>query len=113
MKNTVLIIISTLFLSSIGYSQQAQKNALTKESSIETNVKQKQVSIQKNDIREESMEKYKNMEQYRQEHNVPDDFPRYKDTGNRKMDLDRYYKAKQKWIKRNPERFELIKNLNL
>ncbi len=113
MKRTALIIIPILLLSSIGYSQQLQKNAFSKNSQIETNIKQKQTSVQKTDVSEQSMEKFENMEQYRQEHNVPDDFPRYKDTGNRKTDMDRYYKAKQNWIKKNPERFELIKNLNL
>ncbi len=59
------------------------------------------------------IEYLKNLEQYRKENNVPEDFPRFIDTGNPKKDLDNYYKAKQEWIKNNPERFEKIKHLNL
>ena len=113
MKKTVFIVLSAFFLSFISYGQQVQENSVPKKTQLETNVKQKQVSTSKVDIREKSMAKFKNMEQYRKEHNVPDDFPRYKDTGNPKIDLDRYYKAKQKWIKKNPEQFERIKTLNL
>jgi len=45
--------------------------------------------------------------------NIPDDFPKYIDTGNPKIDKDNYYEAKQEWIKNNPERFEKIRTLNL
>ena len=109
----MFIGISVLFFSFVGYGQQAQENTITPKSQLETNVKQKQVSTAKVDVREKSMEKFKNMEQYRQDNNVPDDFPRYKDTGNPKTDLAKYQKAKEKWIKKNPEKFEKIKTLNL
>ena len=112
MRKVVFIAVSVFFFS-FSYGQQVQENSVSKKTQLETNVKQKQVSTSKTDVKEKSMAKFKNMEQYRQENNVPDNFPRYKDTGNQKADLDKYYKAKQKWIKKNPERFEKIKTLNL
>ncbi len=52
-------------------------------------------------------------EEYLQKHRVPADFPRYKDTGNPKLDAARYHEEKQKWINKNPEAYEKIKHLNL
>lgn len=52
-------------------------------------------------------------EEYRQKNNIPDDFPRYINTGNEKQDEELYFNAKQEWIKNNPERFEKIKHLAL
>ncbi len=52
-------------------------------------------------------------EAYLKANNVPDDFPRYHDTGNPKLDGARYHEAKQAWIKKNPKAFEKIKHLNL
>lgn len=52
-------------------------------------------------------------EEYLKINNVPDDFPRYIDTGNPKEDAARYHEAKQIWIRKNPDRFEKIKHLNL
>jgi glycosyltransferase involved in cell wall biosynthesis len=40
----------------------------------------------------EKIEYLKNLETYRKENNVPEDFPSFKDTGNSKADLDRYYR---------------------
>jgi len=111
MRKAVFTVLSAFFLSFMSYGQQVQENTVSKKTQLETNVKQ--VSTDKTDVKEKSITKFKNMEQYRQENNVPNDFPRYKDTGNPKADLDRYHKAKQKWIKKNPERFEKIKTLNL
>lgn len=114
MKKSVFIVVSVFFLSFYSFGQQANNKNLEKKTSLETNVKTKKTPASKTiDVREKSMRKFKNMEQYRQDNNVPDDFPRYIDTGNSKIDLTNYYNAKQKWIKKNPERFELIKTLNL
>lgn len=52
-------------------------------------------------------------EEYLKSNNVPDDFPRYKDTGNPKLDGARYHDEKQAWIKKHPKEFEKIKHLNL
>ncbi len=52
-------------------------------------------------------------EEYLKAHQVPDDFPRYKDTGNPKLDNARYHDEKQQWFQKNPDRFEKIKHLNL
>ncbi|NSW44213.1 MAG: hypothetical protein HPY79_00065 [Bacteroidales bacterium] len=52
-------------------------------------------------------------EAYLKAHNVPEDFPRYKDTGNPKLDGARYHDEKQAWIKKHPKEFEKIKHLNL
>jgi len=52
-------------------------------------------------------------DEYLKAHNVPEDFPRYKDTGNPKLDGARYHDEKQAWIKKHPKEFEKIKHLNL
>ena len=44
---------------------------------------------------------------------LPEDFPVFKDTGNKKEDRKIFHEAKQEWIKNNPERFEKIRNYNL
>jgi len=44
---------------------------------------------------------------------LPADFPKFIDTGNAKLDDNNFHKAKQKWIKENPIRFQEIKHLNL
>ena len=54
-----------------------------------------------------------NTEKYRKENGVPEDFPKYKNTGNSKLDADRYYQAKQEWIKLHPVEFQKIKHLTL
>ena len=54
-----------------------------------------------------------NMESYRKANGVTDDFPRYRDTGNPKIDKANYHDAKQEWIKDHPVEFEKIKHLNL
>jgi len=52
-------------------------------------------------------------DEYLKANNVPEDFPRYKDTGNPKLDGARYHDEKQAWIKKHPKEFEKIKHLNL
>lgn len=52
-------------------------------------------------------------DEYRNSNGVPEDFPKFVNTGNSKLDADTYYYAKQLWIKNNPERFEKIKHLAL
>ncbi len=114
MKKSVFVVVLVFFFSFVGYGQRTNNSSFKKSESLQTNIKvKKRPSVQSVDVREKSMEKFKNMEQYRKEHNVPEDFPRYIDTGNPKIDLVNYYNAKQKWIKKNPERFEKIKTLNL
>ena len=44
---------------------------------------------------------------------LPEDFPVFKDTGNKKEDRKIFHEAKQEWIKNNPERFKKIRNYNL
>lgn len=56
---------------------------------------------------------YKYSEEYRIANGIPDDFPRYINTGNPKPDADNYYMAKQLWIKNNPSRFEKLKDVAL
>jgi hypothetical protein len=56
---------------------------------------------------------YQYTEEYRIANGVPDDFPRFKNTGNPKQDADNYHQAKQLWIKNNPEKFEKIKAIAL
>ncbi len=65
------------------------------------------------DYLKEKIEYLKNLDEYRRINDVPEDFPKFEDTGHPKADLDRYYRAKQEWIKNNPEKFEKIKHLNL
>jgi hypothetical protein len=73
--------------------------------------------IQKNQIQTEpnitSDSKVIDVEAYRKTNNVPEDFPRYIDTGNPKIDETNYHNAKQEWIRSNPDRFEKIKHLAL
>lgn len=52
-------------------------------------------------------------EEYLKANQVPDHFPRYKNTGNPKLDEARYHEEKQAWIKKNPQEYEKIKHLNL
>lgn len=52
-------------------------------------------------------------EAYLNAHNVPADFPRYKNTGNPKLDGARYSDEKQAWIKKHPMEYEKIKHLTL
>jgi len=112
MKKFIFFISSIFFLSFQTFGQQPQK--LQTKSELQTKVMtKKNISLQSTNIRERAMEKYKNMEQYRKDHNIPKDFPHYIDTGNPKADIAKYQKAKEKWIKKNPKRFELIKNLKL
>ncbi len=88
---------------------------------VPPSVKQKNIKIDKKEAKkinrtsplQEKIYYLKHLEEYRKENNVPDDFPRYHDTGNPKKDLDTYYQAKQEWIKKNPEKFEKIKHLSL
>ena len=56
---------------------------------------------------------YKYSDEYRVANGIPDDFPRFVNTGNSKQDYNNYYLAKQLWINNNPTRFEKIKHLSL
>lgn len=112
MKKLISTAILIIFLSLVSYSQQVDKD--NKENSLQTSKKvQKKSTIKQLDIRVIASSKYQHIEQYRIENNVPDDFPKYVDTGNPKVDNANYYEEKQKWIKKNPGRFEKIKHLNL
>lgn len=44
---------------------------------------------------------------------IPNDFPKYVDTGDSKQDKAKFHEAKQAWIQKYPNRFEKIKHLDL
>ncbi|MCX7863393.1 MAG: hypothetical protein N2449_10410 [Bacteroidales bacterium] len=98
-----LFLFSCLF----SYSQQVQ-NSLNKRQSVKLEISEVKVLEKKPEIGP----CYPN-EAYLKQNNVPDDFPRYIDTGNPKEDCARYHEAKQIWIQKNPERYEKIKHLKL
>jgi nitrate/TMAO reductase-like tetraheme cytochrome c subunit len=103
-----------LFLIGVGVgSVFAQQTKTNYKITPPTSVKVKKTEKKASNKYQSKIEYLKNLEQYRKENNVPEDFPRFIDTGNPKNDLDNYYKAKQEWIKNNPEKFEKIKHLNL
>lgn len=62
---------------------------------------------------EEGLIKEQTTNSLKSQEKLPSDFPVYKNTGNVKSDSDAFHKAKQKWIKENPKRYEEIKHLNL
>ncbi|MCX7954137.1 MAG: hypothetical protein N3A01_02985 [Bacteroidales bacterium] len=97
-----LMVISTLLV----YSQEIDK--LEKNSVYRLSVKKSYKHEKIRQIPSPYPDEY-----YLKKNNVPDNFPRYKNTGNPKEDLNRYHNEKQKWIKENPEEYEKIKHLNL
>ena len=42
--------------------------------------------------------------------NLPEDFPKYIDTGNPSFDIQDYINRKQEWINNNPEKYAKISN---
>lgn len=39
---------------------------------------------------------------------IPEDYPKYKDTGNPKADEENYAQKKKEWIEKNPEKYKEI-----
>ncbi len=113
MKQLVIII----FILAVGVTNlKAQSYSNYKITPTSVKVKKSKTSKENSlDSRkvQSKIEYLKNLDDYRKKNNVPEDFPKFIDTGNPKKDLDNYYKAKQEWIRKNPERFEKIKHLNL
>lgn len=106
----ILTIALILLLPLLSFSQQTDNKALSKKNKTAVVVEKKQINSQAIH-NEQLIDIYS--DEYRNANGVPEDFPRYKDTGNPKLDKANYHDAKQLWIKNNPERFEKIKQLAL
>ncbi len=113
MKKSLIILIGFFLLSGVIVAQDYDTYDNSMKNRKVLVKKEKKSETVTHDYLKEKIEYLKNLDEYRRINGVPEDFPRFKDTGNPKADLDRYYQAKQEWIKNNPERFEKIKHLNL
>ena len=105
-----ILILALFIMPFFAFSQQIGNKNPGKKQLTNTVVVKKQIHTQPTLVAESETV---NIEVYRKANNVPDDFPRYKDTGNSKLDVTKYHDAKQEWIKNNPVRFEKIKHLAL
>lgn len=94
----------------VAFSQQTDSKKQVQKKQTTISVENKQLQAEPTPVSES---KAIDLELYRKTNNVPDDFPRYQDTGNPKIDESNYHDAKQEWIKNNPARFEKIKHLAL
>ena len=108
MKN--LVFVTILMLPFLSFSQQTDNKVLNKKNKVIAVAVKKQVNPQA--IHNECPT-YIYSDEYRNANGVPEDFPKYINTGNSKTDAAHYYQQKQLWIKNNPERFEKIKHLAL
>lgn len=97
-----------IFLSYLLSAQNNLNSEAAKKQQVKLEVSEVKMSVQQAEIK-----RCYPTEEYLIQNNVPEDFPRYKDTGNPKQDCARYHEAKQEWIRNNPERYEKIKHLNL
>jgi len=109
MKQALLILISMLILPCLAFSQQTDNQNVNQPKSKMVVIKKHVNTRSQNSTRST----YKYSSEYRIANGVPDDFPKYTDTGNHKLDCANYNNAKQQWIKNNPARFEKIKHLAL
>jgi len=104
---TRLILLILFLLPFVAISQQTDPQGILPKKQDELKVFQKSdVQISTEIIQ---VDRYSN--EYRISNNIPEDFPRYINTGNPKIDEAIYYDAKQEWIKKNPARFEKIKHI--
>lgn len=109
MKIQILIVVLAI-LPFLGFSQQSNVKipGAKKETKVVV-IKKDHKNLQVHNQRPN----YFYTEEYRIANGIPNDFPRYIETGNPKLDGENYYEAKQAWIKSNPDRFEKIKHLSL
>jgi len=110
MKSFLLIFASMLILPCIVFSQHTDNKDSGNKTKSKIVVVKKPIKTQSVNL---SRYTYKYSSEYRIDNGVPDDFPKYIDTGNHKIDAANYYNAKQQWIRNNPEGFEKIKHLAL
>ncbi len=109
MKATIFVFL--LILPVFIFGQQDQQNP----QKIDKKITTQKVLVQKVKATEKKacVEQNYPTEAYLKANNVPDNFPRFKDTGNPKLDRTRYSDEKQAWIKKHPQEFEKIKHLTL
>lgn len=108
MKTCMIVFLFALPFYMLGQNVQQNSEKFNKKTSQKVIVRQ----VKANEKKAEIQQNYPT-EEYLKANNVPNDFPRYKDTGNPKIDGARYHDEKQAWIKKNPKAFEKIKHLNL
>jgi len=110
MKKYVLIIITIAFISGVKAQSDVDFKSLNYTPNLLLQDAHEEVGVKKADI-SALPEKY--TEEYRKKHNIPEDFPKYIDTGDRKHDMNLYHERKQEWIKNNPELYNRIKHISL
>jgi len=106
----ILIFVTVFMLPLLSFSQQTVNKEPNKKSKSTAIVVNKQI---KPLVIHSERPTYIYSDEYRNANGVPEDFPKYINTGNSKTDTAHYYQQKQLWIKNNPERFEKIKHLAL
>ncbi len=105
-----ILLMACLLLPVVVFSQQTGEKSSTLNKQTKVIAVKKQIQTQPTLV---AKTETVNIESYRKANGVPDDFPRYKDTGNPILDKTNYHDAKQKWITDHPVEFEKIKHLNL
>ena len=112
-QSKFILLLLFVFVVSIGYAQEAVKVEKPDGEKAEQTVKAPQKHVEVILTKEISNDGKVITKKTVRETKIPEDFPKYVDTGDPKNDRVRFYEEKQKWIKENPERFEKIKHLNL
>lgn len=109
MKTIIFILLFILPIYLWGQQENQTSQNFNKKNTTSNIVVQK---VKANNYKADYQPNYPT-EEYLKANQVPDHFPRYKNTGNPKLDGARYHEEKQAWIKKYPQEYEKIKHLNL
>lgn len=100
MKKLTIIALLLIGFTTLTYGQQNKSTAKS-----ETIKPSKQnTGLKKTEIKKSTTPKHK-LSSGKQ---IPADFPKYVNTGNKKKDTKNHKAAKQKWIKNNPETYKAL-----
>lgn len=106
-----ILILALFIMPFIAFTQQAETIKYKKNQ--ETELNKQSSSLQRVDQKKGhsiDLKALSNLmtESFRRSNNIPEDFPRLKNTGDQKSDDNIYYDEMRQWIELNPERFDKI-----
>lgn len=106
------LLISAIFFFAYGLSiAQEKKEPIEKEIKIqssEVKVETKEDKTKNNLVNTPDNLKKKEDNVQPDQKKLPQDFPKFEDTGNPEIDKENYFKRKEKWISENPEKYKAL-----